>query len=1076
MPAGRGITSGVDAACAIRPPRCATGPRLVSQSKRAVVFERSQVEAGAFHINYNMVHCMEGSEKVSVHPLMREESASTVQLDSDTAPPAEGKRPAVPKQKPMPTARPPHRRPPQNSTVSGARRNAKSGTNGNGNVTSAEPSSFSSTSQNVTDHEQIPFAVKTQLEVWLAAFSEEARNHRSKTICYETLLTRVREVSNDQEQPTLFSLVTALILLTQFVPQLGPYGDLMQGIIAELASAVYLLPSKGVGFTVALDAYAKKAFFDAYREVRQLFDMHQARAKRYRSLLRLEANVLQGSVDRWSWQCMNMAFRGWRMVIRDKRKQEERSSAFFHRWKLRTFVPRALRGWARIAKVRLILAAELDDSEEGGNAKLRQLYELQQQYKAQRISAEGEFERLTLLEKKTAVQLSALRAREIDVSGHVDDAQVGRSLVAHSWAATAHLMFGDVHEIAVVKGGGHQQLKVALEEMLTSSSSSQQRRRSTVIKKAPVQDKDSEFPSHTADDSTQNGLIMSRQQSRGAMSDTAADGGSKHAGFNLSDNAASLRKRASNNSSRMSTAQIIPVLLKFAPYLRQFLPQQPSSTTSNRGAMLDAQNGGTRENTATAGIGSSRDDTADIVVLLLGRMYRALGASTSQFPVRVTDLIQQDQGTLRSIVQEVWWVLCGGHCSLFLDEKCLGPPKPFETPRPKHRLASLPPQSPATSGGGRKFSTPSPSSQTPEPPSVSPPATAVTPSSAVPPLLLSNTSGLTNTTMLTYDQRPPFESSVLFPSRRPHGNVDDVEAAWMVRDTERGMDRLQPLEELHRASNENWARIAQEGDARSVHLLSQAIMNAFLLFHNQRPPAGLIEHAVKTFVRPHDWSKILAAFPEPHVIQHSMDLVEYTQLVSTITGNPMKSVLQWILSSAEFTPIAKLFVAASSEDVASVLNMHRDAMKSLMRQCSTMVSVSNTAANNISSSLSESMRARQQRPPKKVLLVQREKFISAMMSRMSSATMVTREGLDEVFSQTLVIRHGLLRKTDGALPPISRVAATPIGGDEVEHLDEEGFIVLLLYCANFHNPDPFLTSAARMGHFLESIAGGPNSS
>ncbi|CUG60897.1 Hypothetical protein, putative, partial [Bodo saltans] len=179
--------TGIDKSCSIRPPRCATGPRVVTTSRRAVAFDRSQVETGAFQINFNMVHCMEGSETVRVHPLMRDESGTSEgaegQTSSSTFSPE--KKAAPPKgpyaQQPSPGGRrtstrskdnkSPKKKPATKQSSLGA-----GGAEGQGNsFSSITPSS----STNVTDHEQIPFAVKTQLEVWLAAFKEEASHHRS---------------------------------------------------------------------------------------------------------------------------------------------------------------------------------------------------------------------------------------------------------------------------------------------------------------------------------------------------------------------------------------------------------------------------------------------------------------------------------------------------------------------------------------------------------------------------------------------------------------------------------------------------------------------------------------------------------------------------------------------------------------------------------------------------------------------------------------------------------------------------------------------------------------------------------
>lgn len=1113
---GRTVT-GVDKSCAIRPPRCATGPRMVTESRRAVFFDRAQVETGAFHINYNMVHCMEGSETVKVHPLMREESLTLdeQQTSSATFSSAEKKTPAPPKGPYAQVIT-------TSSSTPGGRRNSSKksgspkkkppkqpplgagGAEGQGNTFT---SIASNNATNVTDHEQIPFAVKTQLEVWLAAFRDEAAHHRSKTICYETLLTRVREISIDEEQPTLFSLVTALILLTQFIPLLGPYGDLMQGTIAEIASAVYLLPSKGVGFTVALDAYAKKAFFDAYREVKQLYDMHQARAKRYKSLQRLEANVLQGSVDRWSWQCLNIAFRGWKLVIRFKKRQAERASGYFQRWQLHTFVPRSVRGWARIAKVRLLLAVELDDGEDGQQSQLKQMYAQQQRCKAQRIVAEGENERLTLLEKKNASLLTTLRSRDITVSDYVREAYEGRAQVAHQWAQVMHLMFGDVHDLvaAHVANNTQQDFKAVLEEMFIAATvNANERRRSTAT------------GLQTSENSgSKNEPTASRHPSMIGGGGGSPSAAARRMSVNLSDNAASLKKRATTRSHRLNMQQLVSTILKFAPHLRDAVPRAtvayPTTTTSSGGSQVAPII------TSVAPMQSTREESADLIVLLLNRLFKVLGAATPQYPISITDLIQHDQGTLRATIQEVWWALCGGHCSLFLMERCLGPPKALPLPQQqqqqgnnrRHTMTTPPPHA---SPSSRSISSPGPGGASSTGSSGAAVLSPESSQSYVPqhyhgghhhhtntPPLTSLLDKSTTAPMLIFEQRQPFESAVLFPAHRHYhtSGGEGVEAAWMVQDTQRGMDLLQPLQDLSKVSDENWSRIAQQGDARNVHQLAQELMSAFALFHEQRPPPGMIRKTIAAFVRPRDWKRVVAVFPEAtHGIHNTMDLVEFVQEVSLITGFAMKSVLTWTLSGLDFSPIERLFVAASSEDVTSAVHMNRDAMKSLMRQCSSMVAV-NTAASSVA--LTESIRSRSsQRGPTSVkkLLVQREKFIACMMSKLSAVTTVTKEQLDDAFTQTLQIRHGTYGTNNSTLqhtastisgglklPPLISAEAPLVAfqnspsppppapsDEELLHTDEQGFIVLLLFCAHFLDPDPFLPSAMKIGKFLEWVS------
>jgi hypothetical protein len=778
-----------------------------------------------------------------------------------------------------------------------------------------------------------------------------------------------------------------------------------------------------------------------------LFDMHQDRAKRYRSLLRLEASVLQGTVDRWGWQCMNMAFRGWRNVLRQKQRQEERASSFFQRWQIRTFVPRSIRSWARIAKVRLMLAAALD-GDDGESNQLKLLYALQQRCKAQRVTAEGEFERLTLLDKKAALQLTAMRSREIVVSDHLAEMQNGRTDVARDWAAVVHLLFGDIHEVAALQSSGHQhgRLTTILEEMINAVSSSSLnrnggRRRSTV----------SLF--HPESSEVEPALLSSS-----VVAQKTASGDRRRQSVNLSDNAASLRKRAATRSNRLSTHHVISVLIRFAPNLREFVPR---NGTGSGGAI-------------------SREDIADIAILLLNRMVRALGPSSPQFPVRLTDLLQQDQNTLRMVIQEVWWVLCGGHCSLFLDEICMGPPKTMSLHDPKRR--HTPPPQHAAAAASSTTSQPSIGS--------TPISLAMTPESHValtPPIAHLHTVSPSEDSraepMLVFDQRQPFESALFFPAHRPTDK--GIEAAWMVHDIQRGMDLLQPLEELYRSSNENWSRMAQQGEARAVHQLSQTLLGYFSLFYNQCPPPGIIDDAVRNIVRTRDWNKIAAVFPPPHKIHHSMDLVEYTQEVSNITGYPMKSILQWISASFDFDPMSKLFVAAASEDVTSIVNMNRDSLKVIMRQCSTMV-----LSSPMASSLSASRRFgggssggghRASHAPTKKLVVQREKFISTMMLQLGQLTTITEEQLDDAFTKTLAIRHGLpLPSAKGTvLPPLASLNADDDDDDHnsarslqssMLHMDEEGFTILLLFCAHFYDPDPFLTSAARMSRFLEFVS------
>lgn len=595
------IVVGLESSSAIRPPRCATGAKNVTQKAFQDV-EVSQIEGGLYQINYNTMSCMESSASVS-------KSRHVLDIDNDDFNDTDGTR-----HRPSP----PHR---VNIGRQFMSRKVTSMAKARRRIAGDDPE-FSPTARKyiVSNHDQIPFSVKTQLEIWLSAFQEELSSHRSRSICYDILLQRVREVSEGFEQPSLFSLVTALILLTQFVPLLGPYGEMVQGIIAEIASAVYLLPSKGVGFTTALDAYGKKTFFDSFREARQLFELHQRRSKKYKSLLQLEANVLQATIGRWSWQVMNATFKAWKALRRQRLRREAYLKRTFERWVKKRLLPHTIQLWRNYSHIKCVMNKEFD--EDDTMQRLQALYTMEQNYRGRVSQLETEQRRrqdtLEELQQKI-VQLEFTKKESIEKLLMMRELHQD---IVHVWADVMHLLFGDAHEMLSKASDGKQTLNLSYDGSLSPvqnrrPSAVEARRMSTAIV---------------------GGEVIVGLPSIGETSEASYTTPKKKVAFataNIADTASALRRRAHSKLHKLSPTAVVAFIFRFAHELRE---NQPIKA----------------------------EDLPERAMSLI----RSVLAPVASYPVKQSDFMLADQQQLGLTMQLLLELFLGGHCSLFLKESC----------------------------------------------------------------------------------------------------------------------------------------------------------------------------------------------------------------------------------------------------------------------------------------------------------------------------------------------------------------------------------------------------------------------